>query len=150
MHATLEMRLGRIQDAIGWRVRKVLGDQLVDRSIVKLARGWRPFLKRPVFVGITGSAGKTTTKELLLGILSHKRRGSANPASLNVLPEVAKTVLRVRPTHDFCVAELSEDQPGAMQEILDLVQPSIGIVTVVQDDHLSAFASRDHLAAEMG
>ncbi|MDO9195025.1 aminoacyl-tRNA hydrolase, partial [Rhodoferax sp.] len=47
-------------------------------------------------------------------------------------------------------AELSEDQPGAMQEILDLVQPSIGIVTVVQDDHLSAFASRDHLAAEMG
>ena len=79
---------------------------------------------------MTGSAGKTTTKELLFGILSASKKGVANPASLNVLPEVAKTVMRVRPGHDFCVVELSEAAPGVMVKHLGLLKPSVGIVTV--------------------
>ncbi len=98
---------------------------------------------------MTGSAGKTTTKELLLGILSASKKGVASPGSLNVLPEVAKTVMRVRPSHDFCVVELSEAVPGVMVEHLELLKPSIGIVTVVQNDHLAAFGSVDGLADEM-
>lgn len=140
----------RIRNALAWRVRSVLGDALVDRTIVRIARKWRPFLKRPVFIGISGSAGKTTTKELLLGVLSHKRRGVGNPASLNAFPEVAKTVLRVRPKHDFCVTELSEDKPGAMDQPLALLNPSIGIVTVIGDDHATAYQSRDDVATEIG
>ena len=150
MHPEPGTGLSRIGDALAWRVRQLAGDQRVDRTIVAIARRWRPTLRSPTFIGITGSAGKTTTKELLLGILSHGRQGVGNPASLNALPEVAKAILRTRRTHDHCVAELSEDRPGVMDQTLALLQPSIGIVTVVQDDHLAAFASRDAMASEMG
>ncbi len=138
-----------MREAAAWRVRRVLGDARVDSAWVAVAKRWRPTLKRTVFIGVTGSAGKTTTKELLFGILSASKRGVANPASLNVLPEVAKTVMRVRPSHDFCVVELSEAVPGVMAEHLSLLKPSVGIVTVVQNDHVAAFGSVDALAQEM-
>lgn len=138
----------RVQRALGWRLRKLLGDEIVDRTFVKIAKHWRPILRKPVFIGITGSAGKTTTKELLLGVLSHRRQGIANPASLNVLPEVAKTILRLRPTHDFCVAEMGAPEPGALNEPLALFQPNIGIVTVIGNDHWSAYNSREEIAKE--
>jgi UDP-N-acetylmuramoyl-tripeptide--D-alanyl-D-alanine ligase len=139
----------QVRDAAAWRVRRLLGDGRIDRAWVSVAKRWRSSLKRTVFIGITGSAGKTTTKELLLGILSASKKGVANRGSLNVLPEVAKTVMRVRPSHDFCVVELSEDQPDVMAGTLALLQPTIGIITLVKDDHLAAFTSRDALAAEM-
>ena len=126
-----------------------MGDARVDSAWVAVAKRWRPTLKRTVFIGVTGSAGKTTTKELLFGILSASKKGVANPGSLNVLPEVAKTVMRVRPSHDFCVVELSEAAPDVMVAQLNLLQPSVGIVTVVGNDHLSAFGSREAIADEM-
>jgi len=140
----------RLSDALAWRVRRLVGDQRLDRAIVRLAQAWRPHLHKPVFIGIAGSAGKTTTKELLQGVLSHRRRGLANPSSLNALPEVAKVVLRLRPSHDFCIAELSEDKPGIMDAPLALLRPSVGIVTVIGNDHWSAFGSRDGIARETG
>jgi aminoacyl-tRNA hydrolase len=150
MNSTLGKPYKRIRNALAWRIRSVLGDSLVDRTIIRVARQWRPFLKKPVFIGISGSAGKTTTKELLLGVLSQKMRGVGNPASLNMHPEVAKTILSVRRKHDFCVTELSEDKPGAMNQPLALLNPSIGIVTVVGDDHATAYKSREDVATEIG
>lgn len=97
--------LARVKGALAWRIREVLGNELVDRHIVRAAFAWRPHLKESVFIGISGSAGKTTTKELLLGLLAGKHRHAiGNPASLNMLPEVAKTILRTRPRHRYCVA----------------------------------------------
>lgn len=140
----------RLRAALAWRFRGLVGDQRVDRAIVSVAQVWRPYLRKPVFIGIAGSAGKTTTKELLHGLLSYRQRGLSNPSSLNALPEVAKVILRLRPGHDFCVAELSEDKPGIMDAPLALLRPSIGIVTVVGNDHWSAFGSRDGIAGEVG
>ena len=143
-------RYERVLDALDWRIRRVLGNALVDRNLVKLAHCWRPLLKKPVFIGVTGSAGKTTTKELLLGVLSHKGTGVGTPATQNLLPDVAKTILSVRQKHCFCVVELSESRPGEMDEPLALLKPDVAIVTVVENDHLSAFDSIAALAAEMG
>lgn len=138
-----------LRNGLSWRLRRLLGDPLVDRIIVKLAQRWRPLLKNAVFIGITGSCGKTTTKQLLLGILSRAGRPLGNPASLNAFPEVAKTLLRVRPRHTSCVVELSEDRPSVMDAPLALLQPSIGIVTLIGNDHWSAFSSRDGIAEEV-
>ena len=135
--------------ATAWRVRKLLGDRRVDDFLVNLARRWRPVLRKPVFIGIAGSGGKTTAKDLLHGILSGTLHGVASPGTLNVPPEVAKTVLRVRPNQAYCIAELCEHLPGVMDTNLALFQPGIAIVTVVKDDHLAAFESRDALAAEI-
>jgi UDP-N-acetylmuramoyl-tripeptide--D-alanyl-D-alanine ligase len=139
----------RVFTASAWRVRKLLGDRRVDDFLVSVALRWRPVLRKPVFVGIAGSAGKTTAKDLLHGMLSGALHGVASPGTLNVPPEVAKTVLRVRPNHAYCIAELSEHLPGIMDANLALFQPAIAIVTVVKDDHLAAFASREALAGEI-
>ncbi|BCB26573.1 hypothetical protein SKTS_14590 [Sulfurimicrobium lacus] len=105
-------------------------------------------LQNPVFIGITGSAGKTTTKELLLGMLSRQGRVIGNYESFNKVEEVAKTILSVRPTHDFCVCELGADKPDSLNESLIMLQPGVGIVTLIANDHLGAFSSRDAIAQE--
>jgi aminoacyl-tRNA hydrolase len=149
MSSALDESFSRVRDALAWRIRGVVGDARVDRFIVAVAKRWRPFLKKPAFIGIAGSAGKTTTKELLVGILAYRQVGVGTLQSLNAVPEVAKVVLRVRLNHDYCVAEISEDRPGAMDPVLSLLEPSIGIVTVIKDDHLASFTSREELFAEM-
>ncbi|MDP2369220.1 aminoacyl-tRNA hydrolase [Rhodoferax sp.] len=150
MHLTPRKLLNRLTDALGWRLRKVVGDDFVDRSKVTLAPRWRPFLKKPVFLGVTGSVGKTTAKELLLGVLSRNGRGVGTVGSFNDIDATSQALLRSRPHHNFFVAELSEDKPGGMDAQLALLQPSVGVVTIVGYDHWSAYDSREAIAAEMG
>lgn len=145
--------LRNLRDALAWRIRgswDPLVERVADRSAIVAARAWRPFLRTPVFIGITGSAGKTTTKELLTAILAQRRRGLGTPGNENVLPFIARMILRMRPDHGFCVAELTEDKPGVMDEMLPLLRPSVGIVTVVRHDHASSYESPEGLAREMG
>lgn len=145
-----EKILHRLSGAIGWRVRRVVGDDFVDRTKLALAPRWRPFLRKPVFVGVTGSVGKTTTKELLLGMLSRSGRAVGTVGSFNNIDATAQALLRLRPSDDFFVAELSEDTPGVMDAQLALLQPGVGVVTIVGYDHWSAYDSREAIAAEMG
>jgi UDP-N-acetylmuramoyl-tripeptide--D-alanyl-D-alanine ligase len=139
----------RARRAIAWRVRGVVGKQRIERAVVAIARPWRAVLAGTTFVGITGSAGKTTTKDLLIGVLSRRWRGVGSFASMNELPGVAGAILRTRPTHGFCAVEMSEDAPGALERPLALVRPTIGIVTVIGNDHWSAFRSREAIAQEV-
>jgi len=134
--------------AIGWRVRARLGDERLDAGIFRLGVTFRPRLENTCFFGIAGSVGKTTTKDLLVSILKVRGKTIGNPQSLNAAPEVAKTILRTRPWHRYCVAELGETAPGSLDNQLAVLQPSIGIITVVGDDHLSAFGSRQAVARE--
>ena len=150
MSSALRKTYTHLWNGLDWRLRRLLGDHVVDRLLVKIAQRWRPMLKKPVFIGITGSAGKTTTKELLLGMLSNKGRAIGNPESFNMVAEVAKTILSVRPTHDFCVSELGVTKPNSLDESLTLLQPSIGIITLIANDHWSAFNSLDAIAQEKG
>ena len=146
---SLSQLFARLRDAIDWRVRRLIGDRAIYMPLKYSAMLWRSLLLRPAFIGIVGSAGKTTAKELLFAVLSRSGKGVASAGSLNNFVALAYTLWRVRPWHKFCIAELSENQPGVMREQLALLRPSIGIVTVVRDDHMAAFASRDALAAEM-
>ena len=104
----------------------------------RIAKRWRRLLRKPVYIGVTGSAGKTTTKELLLGMLSHRGRGVGNYGSYNTMVGITRALLQLRPTDSFFVTELSEHAPNEMDRPLALVRPSIGIVTVIGDDHSSA------------
>jgi len=150
MHSFPYKTFIRVRNAIGWRLRRVFGDHAVDAAMISCARRWRPLLKKPLFIGVTGSAGKTTTKELLLGMLSHKGQAVGNEGSYSNIDKQAEALLRLAPIHSFFVTELSEHRPGEMDENLPLVQPSIGIVTVVRDDHSSKKYPREAIASEMG
>jgi aminoacyl-tRNA hydrolase len=116
---------------------------------VALARCWRPWLAKPTVVAITGSAGKTTTKELLAGILASRGKGTFTPDTFNRLRNIAQTILRTKRSHDFCIVELSENEPGVMAPQTRLLKPSVAIVTVVGDDHRTAFENSDGPAQEM-
>jgi len=139
---------GKLVDGIGWRVRKAVGDQRVDRLLIALANHKRPRLRHTTFSAVVGSGGKTTTKDLLYGVLRETGSGSRSLASLNVFPEVAKMILRTRRTDKFCVIELSEDKPGTLGRSAELVHPKIAVLTVIRDDHLAAFSSKDELLDE--
>ena len=83
-------------------------------------------------------------------MLSHKGQAVGNDGSYSNIDKQAEALLRLAPIHSFFVTELSEHRPGEMDENLPLVQPSIGIVTVVRDDHSSKEYPREAIAAEMG
>lgn len=148
MNIALQKAFTKLHQSLDWRLRKLLGDEVVDLPKVIAARCWRPLLGKTAFIGITGSAGKTTTKELLLGLLSAKGKTIGTPDSLNVPAEIARLVLRTRPQHDFCVTEIGAARSGSLDVPLNLLQPTVSIVTVIADDHLSSYASRDAIAQE--
>jgi len=140
----------RARDALAWRLHRLLGDRVVYGSLLAVAARWRRAMRRPVYIAVAGSAGKTTAKELMLGMLAQQGKGVGNAGSFNNIEEIAKALLRVRPWHRFFVTELSEDRPGVMDRPLALLQPGVGIITVLGDDHLASFDSRDAIAREMG
>jgi UDP-N-acetylmuramoyl-tripeptide--D-alanyl-D-alanine ligase len=148
LNKILQRKVKAILSAIDWRVRSKFGDEAIDNRIVRAGLRYRQFLEKATFFGIAGSVGKTTAKELLVGILNVRGRAIGNPMSLNAAPEIAKVVLRTRPWHKFCVVELGESAPGSLDKQLAVLQPSIGIITVVGDDHLAAFGSRQAIALE--
>ncbi len=139
----------RILEAVAWRLHRLLGDRIVYGGLLHVAALWRRVLKKTVFVGIVGSAGKTTAKELFTGMLANQGKAVGNRASFNNIEEIAKAMLGARPGHRAFVSELSEDRPGVVQRQAALLQPCVGIVTVVKDDHMAAFASREAIAGEM-
>src|SRR4029079_13120306 len=139
-HRALNVRRD-LRAGLAWRLRRLVGGARVDRTLIGMAKRWRPMLKKPVFVGVLGSVGKTTTKELLLEILARSKRGVGTPANFNRPPVLASTILRLRPSHDFCIAELSEGTRGELDAGLALLQPTVGIITNVGDDHWSVDGS---------
>jgi aminoacyl-tRNA hydrolase len=106
-----------------------------------------------VFIGVTGSCGKTTTKELIAAVLSSRFQGRQSHGNGNLLPGIAKTILNVRPWDDFCVVEIAAAVGGnriPLERPLRLVQPQIGVVTNIGTDHLKVFRTMEATAAEKG
>lgn len=108
----------------------------------------RPRLDGVTFVGITGSCGKTTTKELVAAVLARRGRVLRSPGNHNSEQWVSRTVLAARPDHDSCVLELGAAGPGSLDEPIALVRPRVAIVTNIGDDHRSAFRTIEATTAE--
>lgn len=130
-----------------WYALRIWG--LVAGAVVRV---YRPLLRRVEFIAITGSCGKTTTKELIGGALASKFRGTRSPDNDNQPWHIASALLRVRPRDDFSVQEVgiySRDAP-VIDAALDLIRPTIGVVTNIGSDHISSYGSLEAIAAEKG
>ena len=104
------------------------------------ARMHRRRLRNVAFVGITGSAGKTTTKELVAAILGSGARGRRSPAESNDLATVAKTVLRTTRRDHWCAVEVAAGQrAGLVARKAQVLRPTIAVVTNVGRDHRTIF-----------
>jgi UDP-N-acetylmuramoyl-tripeptide--D-alanyl-D-alanine ligase len=116
--------------------------------IIELARLWRALLPQLTAIGITGSAGKTTTKELLHAALATRYRCVKSSDSDNQLYDIARTLLRCMPWSQYCVQEVGASTPGRFDPMVALLRPQVAVVTNVGTDHMSAFRSREAVAAE--
>ena len=93
-------------------------------------------------IGITGSFGKTSTKNFLYRVLSEKYNVLMTPGSFNTTLGVVRTVREhLKPHHEVFIVEMGAKQRGDIKEICDLVCPQMGIVTSVGEMHLETFGS---------
>jgi UDP-N-acetylmuramoyl-tripeptide--D-alanyl-D-alanine ligase len=114
-------------------------------ALRRWARAWRDD-SEATLIGVTGSAGKTTAKELVAAALEAEK----TPASLNTLNYLACYLLSHVKRHSLHVIEMGIDRIGEMDELMALVAPSIGVVTNVGPAHLEFFGSLETTAFEKG
>jgi UDP-N-acetylmuramoyl-tripeptide--D-alanyl-D-alanine ligase len=105
----------------------------------------------PLAVGVTGSNGKTTTKELLAAALGARYTVLKTEGNLNTETGVPLTLLRLEPgVHTALVAEMGMQGPGEIARLAALVRPTIGVITVIGSVHLEFFEDREGLARAKG
>ena len=98
-------------------------------------------------IGITGSFGKTSTKNFLYRVLSEKYNVLMTPGNFNTTLGVVRTVREhLKPHHEVFIVEMGAKQRGDIKEICDLVCPQMGIVTSVGEMHLETFGSVENVA----
>lgn len=109
---------------------------------------WRRLMFRTTFIAITGSLGKTTSKELLAAMLRAHGRTYATIGNQNGPRFVALNILRVRPWHRYAVLEVAGAAPGMMQRIAPVVRPDVAVLLTIRRTHSTQFASLDEHAQE--
>lgn len=92
-------------------------------------------------IGITGTNGKTTTKELMSAVLSQSYNVLYTLGNLNNPIGVPLTLLRLKAEHDLAVVEMGASHPGDIKELVEIAEPDYGIITNVGKAHLEGFGS---------
>jgi UDP-N-acetylmuramoyl-tripeptide--D-alanyl-D-alanine ligase len=121
-----------------------------EAALVAAARRHRERLEKVTIVCVTGSCGKTTTKDLAAAILSVRFTGSKNDDTRNCGADVAATLLAARPDDDYLVQELGAWGPGTLDAGISLMRPDIAVVTNIRNDHHSSFHGPHGAQAEKG
>lgn len=99
-------------------------------------------------IGITGSNGKTTTKEMINAILSKKWSGWATEGNFNNHIGVPFTLLGIKKNYRYAVVEMGTNHPGEIAQLTRAVQPDIALITTIGDSHLEFFHNRDNVFKE--
>jgi UDP-N-acetylmuramoyl-tripeptide--D-alanyl-D-alanine ligase len=110
----------------------------VLQTLQDLARYHRKFMGIPV-LGITGSNGKTTTKELVSRVLSQKFKVLTTQGNLNNHIGVPLTLLSIKPEHQFAVVEMGANHQGEIDLLCRIALPNYGIITNIGKAHLEGF-----------
>jgi UDP-N-acetylmuramoyl-tripeptide--D-alanyl-D-alanine ligase len=112
----------------------------VLKTLQELARFHRRQMKATV-IGITGTNGKTTTKELIADVLKEKYNVIYTQGNLNNHIGVPLTLLKIKPEHEFAVIEMGANHAGEIRTLAEIAQPDYGIITNVGKAHLEGFGS---------
>ncbi len=92
-------------------------------------------------IGLTGTNGKTTTKELILAVLSEKFRVQATKGNLNNHVGVPLTLLSLDPKNEYCIVEMGANHKGEIKTLCSIAEPDSGLITNIGKAHLEGFGS---------
>jgi UDP-N-acetylmuramoyl-tripeptide--D-alanyl-D-alanine ligase len=121
----------------------------VAQALLLAGSAWRTAFHGTV-LGVAGSNGKTTTKEMLSAILAQRGACLATHGNLNNQLGVPLTLLRLRDTHDSAVIEIGANRAGEVAELVALARPHIGLITNAGAEHLEGFGSIEGVARAEG
>ncbi len=131
----------------GRRVLLGVPDTLV--AYQQLAAHHRSRFRIPV-VAVTGSNGKTTTKDMIANVLSERWTVLKTEGNLNNRIGVPQTLLRLNPRHQAAVVEMGVDQKGQTTRLCEIAHPTIGLITNIGPDHLEFFGTVEASAQAKG
>ena len=114
----------------------------VLNTLQNLAKMHRSHLKIPV-IGITGSNGKTTNKELIHAVLSKKFNTYATKGNLNNHIGVPLTVLKIHKEHEIAIVEMGANHQGEIAMLSDICDPDFGLITNIGKAHLEGFGGEE-------
>ncbi|MFT4560820.1 MAG: UDP-N-acetylmuramoyl-tripeptide--D-alanyl-D-alanine ligase [Gammaproteobacteria bacterium] len=139
----------------------VLAEQAIDANLAtltvansklalgQLASAWRRNFNIPL-VGVTGSNGKTTVKEMITSILQVDHTVLATKGNLNNEIGVPQTLFRLSETHDYAVVEMGASHVGEIESLSALTRPQVAVVTLCAPAHLEGFGSIEQVAEAKG
>lgn len=116
-------------------------------AMADLARDWRRACGATI-VGVTGTVGKTTTKELTAAALAARFRTHRSPGNLNSREGLPLALMSLRPDHEVSVLEMAMDSRGEIAELCAIAEPSAGAVLNVGATHLEKLGSLEAIACE--
>jgi UDP-N-acetylmuramoyl-tripeptide--D-alanyl-D-alanine ligase len=119
------------------------------RGLQRLARGLR-VRRRLRVVGITGSVGKTSTKEMAAAVLAQRFPAARSPENWNTEIGIPLALVNLPGDAEIAVLELAMRGPGQIRELVEIARPEIGVVTAVGESHMDFFETREQLAAAKG
>jgi UDP-N-acetylmuramoyl-tripeptide--D-alanyl-D-alanine ligase len=122
---------------------------LVDdttKAMQDVAQAWRAQFDTKV-VGITGSVGKTSTKELTHSVLSQRYQTLKSPGNRNSILGLPPVLLQLRPKHDYAVFEMGMYTTGEIARLCEITKPTIGVVTMIGPVHLERAGSMEAIVA---
>lgn len=120
----------------------------VDDSLKALWQwaAWKRRRFNGTLIAVTGSVGKTTTREMIHKVLGRKMAGTASPRNYNNHVGVPLSMLGIEPEHDYAVVELGASAPGEISSLAGLCIPKVGVITQVSKAHLGSFGSLSVIA----
>lgn len=129
-----------LANAITAPFEKLNNKRYVKRATASLKK------KKPIVIGITGSFGKTTAKNLLKDMLKTQYSVLATPGSFNTPMGICKTVNNELSDEKYFIAEMGARYQGDIKELCDIASPKYGIITAVGDMHIETLGSRENVA----
>ncbi len=118
-------------------------------GLVDLAQNWRGRFELPV-VGITGSAGKTSVKEMLGSILEQNKKPLVTLGNLNNDIGVPLTLFRLDSSHNYAVIEMGASNPKDIEKLCAIARPKVGVITLCAPSHLDGFGDVQTVARTKG
>lgn len=117
-----------------------------QRALRDLARYYKSLFPIP-FVAVTGSVGKTTTKDMIAAVLSTRYQVLKTEGNFNNDIGLPLTILRLEKSHEIAVLEMGMDHAGEIDYLSDLVEPDVAVITNIGDAHIENLGSREGIFA---